>query len=412
MKANTSDTEGDYMDIKDRFLKYVSFPTTSDENSDTCPSTESQIILRDYIAKELSAIGIQDVRAADDGYLYAFVPANTETDTDAIGFIAHLDTSDGASGENIKPRSFVYSGGDIILANGTVTAEKDFPFLRDYAGKELIVTDGSTLLGADDKAGAAEIVTAAEYLLSHPEIRHRGFAIGLTPDEEIGRGADRFDIENFGAKYAYTVDGGTIGEIEDENFNAAYAKITIRGINIHPGSAKNRMKNSALIASQFVGLLPPAETPAHTEKYEGFYHVCEISGNESEACVQLIIRDHDRAKFEERKKFTADLVAYLNSVYGEGTLSAEIGDSYYNMKEKLAPYPFLIENAFNAFAEEGIQAYTSPIRGGTDGARLSYDGLPCPNLPTGGANFHGVNELVCVDDMRTMVKVIVNLLKV
>ncbi len=397
------------MTIKDRFLKYVSFYTTSDENSETVPSTARQKALGQHIADELNAMGVA-AEMDDKGYVYAFLPASPGCEgKDAIGFIAHMDTAPDAPGDHIHPKSVVYQGGDIPLSDTEAIRADTFECLAKYVGQELIVTDGTTLLGADDKAGVAEIVTAVEYLKNHPEISHRGVAVCFTPDEEIGRGADHFDYDKFRAPFAYTVDGGALGEIEYENFNAASVKVTVRGVNIHPGSAKNKMKNAALLACEFVSRLPAAETPAHTEGYEGFYHVTDISGCEMSAEVRLIIRDHDRDIFENRKRFVENLCGYLNTVYGEGTFTAEIRDSYYNMKEKILPHFHLIEAAQEAMRRAGAQPVTVPIRGGTDGARLSYEGLPCPSLSTGGENFHGVHEFVSVPAMETMVQVLLNL---
>ena len=398
------------MDIKERFLKYVSFHTTSDENSGTVPSSERQKVLGRYLADELQALGLENVEMDEFGYVYAFLPASEGCENlDALGFLSHMDTSPDVSGENIKPAVIRYEGGDIELGNGEKLRLSVFPFLEKYAGQELIVTDGTTLLGADDKAGIAEIVSACEYLLAHPEIRHRALAVCFTPDEEIGRGTDRFDPGKFRAHLAYTVDGGELGEIEYENFNAASAVIEIHGVNIHPGSAKNKMKNAVLIAAEFISGMPAAETPAHTEGYEGFYHISGISGDESGAVIHMIIRDHDREKFERRKQFVVDRCEYMNKVWGEGTLSLVMCDSYYNMKEKILPHMELITNAENAMRSAGVEPQIVAIRGGTDGARLSYDGIPCPNLSTGGANFHGIHEFVPVRSMEKMVEVIVNL---
>ncbi|MBQ3230676.1 MAG: peptidase T, partial [Clostridia bacterium] len=299
----------------------------------------------------------------------------------------------------------------IALASGECIKESDYPSLAKYVGDDIIVTDGTTLLGADDKAGIAEIFTACEYIINHPEISHGRIPVCITPDEEIGRGADRFDLKRFNADWAYTVDGGEIGEIEYENFNAASAKISVRGLNIHPGSAKNKMKNASLLAAKFINMLPEAETPAHTEGYEGFYHLCGFQGDESSAMLVYIIRDHDKAKFEAKKRFIADTVAYLNGIYGENTFEAEIKDSYYNMREKIIPHMHVIDNAVNAMIECGVEPIIVPIRGGTDGARLSFEGLPCPNLSTGGANFHGIHEFIPVRSMEKMVEVIVKLMQ-
>ncbi|MBQ7689004.1 MAG: peptidase T [Clostridia bacterium] len=399
------------MDIRERFLTYVSFYTTSDEDSETSPSTMRQKALSEHIASELRALGVDNAFANDFGYVYAFLPANCETNQKPLGLIAHVDTAPAAPGENIKPRVIDYRGGDIELGNGVVTREKDFPLLKNYVGQHLIVTDGTTLLGADDKAGVAEIMSAVEYLIAHPEVKHRGVAVCFTPDEEVGRGTEHFDFDAFHAKQGYTVDGGTLGEIEYENFNAAAVKINVRGRNIHPGSAKNKMKNAVLYACDFVSCLPAAETPAHTEGYEGFYHVQEVSGDENAAVVKLIIRDHDLEKFTARKTFIRNLTDYMNTVYGADVFTADIRDSYYNMKEKILPHFSLITDAEKAFADAGVTPKIIPIRGGTDGAMLSYRGLPCPNLSTGGENFHGPHEFVSVEAMETMTKVLLNLVR-
>ena len=400
--------------VHERFLKYVSFDTQSDENSSTVPSSAKQKILGKYLAEELAAIGLENAHMDDNGYVYGFLPATKGyEDSPCIGFIAHMDTSPDVSGKDVKPQIIKYNGGDIILGdNNAVISAKSFPSLEKYIGQELIVTDGTTLLGADDKAGVAEIFTAVEYLVNHPEIAHGRIAVGITPDEEIGCGADHFDVEKFGAKWAYTVDGGEIPEIEYENFNAAGVKLTVNGINIHPGSAKNKMKNAVLLLNEFISMLPAAETPAHTEGYEGFYHVAEVSGNESLATLGMIIRDHDKEKFEARKAFTERTVEYLNGVYGDGTFVLDMKDSYYNMKEMILPHMHIIEAAQNAMRTVGIEPECVPIRGGTDGARLSFMGLPCPNLATGGANFHSIHEFIPIPSMEKMVYIIIELMKI
>ena len=400
------------MDVKERFLKYVTYHTTSDEDSETVPSTARQRVLGQALAEELAALGLRNAGLDEFGYVYGVLPASPGCENlPALGFIAHMDTAPGVSGENVKPRCLRYEGGDIELGNGEALRVKDFPNLAKYVGQELIVTDGSTLLGADDKAGVAEIVSACACLLAHPEEKHRQIAVCFTPDEEIGRGPDHFDFAKFPAKQAYTVDGGEIGELEYENFNAAAAKVRIHGVNIHPGEAKNKMRNAALLAAEFVSLLPAAEAPAHTEGYEGFYHVTGLSGDESAAQVSLILRDHDREKFEDRKRFLQQLTDYLNLRHGEGTFTLELKDSYYNMKEMILPHMELIHRAEDAMRVCGVEPRIVPIRGGTDGARLSYQGLPCPNLCTGGANFHGIHEFVSADAMEKMVKVLVELSK-
>lgn len=400
--------------VQDRFLKYVSFDTQSDENSTSVPSSKKQKLLGAYLANELANIGLKNAHMDENGYVYGFLPATPGYETkDTIGFIAHMDTSPDVSGKDVKPSIIHYTGGDIPLGNGNAVIKvKDFPFLEKYVGQDLIVTDGTTLLGADDKAGVAEIFTACEYLAQHPEIPHGRIAIGITPDEEIGCGADHFDIKKFDAKWAYTVDGGEIPEIEYENFNAASAKLTVNGINIHPGSAKNKMKNAVLLLNEFISMLPPAETPAHTEGYEGFYHVAEVNGNESIATLGMIIRDHDKEKFEARKVFVERTVQYLNEVYGEGTFILELKDSYYNMKEMILPHMHIIHAAEAAMRKIGMDPICVPIRGGTDGARLCFMGLPCPNLPTGGANFHSIHEFIPISSMEKMVEVLVELMKV
>ncbi len=398
------------MDVIERFFSYVKLDTRSDENSETVPSTEKQKRLGEVLTRELREMGLTDAEIDGYGYVYATLPATAGCEAlPTVGLIAHMDTSPDASGENVKPTVIRYAGGDIRLASGEVIRAELFPFLSKYVGEELIVTDGTTLLGADDKAGIAEILSAVEYLIAHPELPHGKIAVGFTPDEEIGRGADHFDLARFGADYAYTVDGGELGEIEYENFNAAAATVTVHGVNIHPGAAKNRMKNAVLMANQLISMLPPAETPAHTEGYEGFYHVCDMNANETLATVVMIIRDHDRAVFESRKRRLASIVDYLNGIWGEGSFELQMKDSYYNMREKIEEHMELIENAKAAMTACGVEPCVIPIRGGTDGARLSYMGLPCPNLSTGGANFHGVHELIPVSSMRRMTEVLVKL---
>lgn len=392
------------MTVSERFLKYVSFHTTSDEESSAAPSTPRQLELGKYLVSELQGMGLK-AELDEYGRVYSYLPANN-SDAPAVGFIAHMDTSPDASGENVKARIVHYEGGDL----GHIEAAK-FSSLTNYVNQDIILTDGTTLLGADDKAGIAEIVTAVEELLSRPDISHCGMALAFTPDEEIGCGADYFNFEKFPAKVAYTVDGGELGELEYENFNAASAVVSIHGVNIHPGEAKGKMKNAALIAADFVAHMPEFEIPACTEGYEGFYHIHDIVGNETEAKVAMIIRDHDMEKFLARKAFVAKLAAQLNEVYGAGTLDLVMKDSYYNMKEKILPHMELVHNAENAFRDAGVEPKIVPIRGGTDGARLSYEGLPCPNLSTGGVNFHGVHEYIPVQSMEKMVQVIINLVK-
>ena len=422
----------------ERFLKYVSYDTQSDEAYDTCPSTEKQLLLANELKRELEEMGASDVRMSEYGYVFARIPDNTgnlfaiseaevssgnvashgasntgrKSIIPALGFISHMDTAPSLTGTNVKPRIVqAYNGKDIVLnaEKQIVMKVSEFPFLADLKGQDLIVTDGTTLLGADDKAGVAEIMTMAEYFLTHPEILHGEICIGFTPDEEIGRGADRFDVRNFGADVAYTVDGGPIGEIEYENFNAASGKVRIQGASIHPGDAKLKMKNAILIGMEFQSLLPVFENPMYTEGYEGFYHLDEMSGNVEETQLNYIIRDHDHEKFEQKKKFFTETADFLNRKYGEGTVSVEVTDSYYNMKEKIEPCMYLIDTAKEAMKACGIEPEVVPIRGGTDGARLSYMGLPCPNLCTGGYNYHGKYEFIPVASLKKTAEVLVEI---
>ena len=402
------------MNAVERFLKYVTYDTQSDENSTTVPSTAKQKVLGEALAAELSQMGLQGAHLDQYGYVYAWLPATPGCEgVPCMGLIAHMDTSPDAPGANVKPRIVRYTGGDIVLneEKGLVMKEADFESLSKYRGQDLIVTDGTTLLGADDKAGVAEILSAVEYLTAHPEIPHGRIAVGITPDEEVGQGADHFDVEGFGAAVAYTVDGGELGEIEYENFNAAGAVVTVHGVNIHPGSAKNKMKNALLIAHDYVGLLPPAETPAHTEGYEGFYHLNRISGDETQAVLHYIIRDHDRAKFEARKNAMLRAADYLNQQYGAGTVEVALKDQYYNMKEQIEPHMYLILKARAAMESIGITPMEVPIRGGTDGARLSYMGLPCPNLFTGTHNGHGRFEYVVAEHLELIPQMLLGLAK-
>ena len=400
------------MNVTERFLKYVSFETTSDEMSDTCPSSPKELELGRFLAEEMKAMGLENARIDADGYVYGTLPASPGREADpVIGLIAHMDTSDGASGADVKPRILHYEGGDIALSDTVSIDEKTFGFLKNYAGQDLIVTDGTTLLGADDKAGIAEILTAMEVLIAHPEIGHGKIAVGFTPDEEIGRGADRFDIKGFGADWAYTVDGGTLGELEYENFNAATARVTVHGVNVHPGSAKNIMKNSVLIAMDYVGLLPSEQRPERTEGYEGFIHLMGIEGMETKTEMVFIIRDHDMEKFTQKKIVMRAAADYINTKYGEGTLDLDIRDSYFNMKQYIEPVMHVVDRAKKAYADAGVTPIIQPIRGGTDGSHLSENGLPCPNLSTGGENFHGEREFVSIQAMNKMVEVLVNIVK-
>ena len=400
------------MDVLERFLRYVSFDTQSSEESGTTPSTQKQKLLGQALADELRALGLADARMDRYGYVYAHLPATPGREGEpCLGLIAHMDTSPSASGEAVKPQVVRYEGGDLPLNRelGVVMELSRFPMLAKYAGQELVVTDGTTLLGADDKAGIAEIITTVEYLLAHPEREHGPIAIGFTPDEEIGEGADHFDLDAFGAAAAYTVDGGELGELNYENFNAAGAKITVHGLSVHPGSAKDTMKNAALIACQLVGMLPPAQVPEHTQGREGFYHLCDLAGDVTEAQLSVIIRDHDKEKFQARKDLVKNAVEFLNHQYGEGTVELELKDSYYNMREPLQEHMELVEKARAAMEKVGITPVEEPIRGGTDGARLTFMGLPCPNLSTGGFNFHGVLEAIPVEAMEKMVEVLLHL---
>ena len=400
------------MDVLERFLNYVSYDTRSDEGSETTPTTPGQKVLGAALAAELAQLGLQHAHMDDKGYVYAWLPASAGCEgAPCVGLIAHMDTAPDQSGANVKPRVVDYEGGDILLneAQNIVMRAADFESLARYKGQQLVVTDGTTLLGADDKAGVAEIMSAIEYLVAHPELRHGRIAVCFTPDEEVGQGSDHFDVEGFGAAVAFTVDGGELGEIEYENFNAANAGVYFHGLNIHPGSAKDKMKNALLIGMEFAALLPPAETPGHTEGYEGFYHIHRMEGDESSAALHLLIRDHDRAKFKGRKAHLERCAAFLNEKYGRGTVEMAIKDSYYNMKEKIEPHMYLIHRAKAAMERAGVEPVITPIRGGTDGARLSYMGLPCPNLSTGGVNFHGRNEYLPVESLRKMVQVLVNL---
>ena len=399
------------MKTYERFLNYVAYPTMSESASETVPSSAKQLVLANALKDELLALGLSDAFVDGYGYVYATLPATPDCKyLKPLGLIAHMDTSSAVSGADIKARIVTYKGGDLVLESGSVMSPATYPSLNHYVGEELIVTDGTTLLGADDKAGIAEIISACAYFAENPEVSHRAVQVAFTPDEEIGCGADHFDVEGFGAKEAYTVDGGELGEIEYENFNAASAKLTVHGLNVHPGSAKGIMKNAILMANQFLSMLPPAETPAHTEGYEGFYHVCDFAGDETTATISMIVRDHDRAKFEARKAFLRRLCDYLCGEWGEGSFVLELKDSYYNMKEIIDENMGLIINADAAMRQAGVEPITVPIRGGTDGARLSYMGIPCPNLSTGGANFHGVHEYIPVKSMHKMVEVLVNLI--
>ena len=395
--------------VQDRFLRYVSFDTQSDEFSETCPSTAKQKLLGAALVAEMQEMGITDARMDEHGYVYGTVPGDPRLPT--IGLIAHMDTSPDASGANIRAKIVEYTGGDVCLneEKDIWLRQSDYPSLKNHVGKHLIVTDGTTLLGADDKAGIAEIMTAAEFLMT-ARMNHATLKIGFTPDEEIGRGADKFDVPGFGADYAYTADGGPIGEIEYENFNAAGAKVEFSGRNIHPGSAKNKMINSQYIAMEYQSLLPAAQKPEHTDGYEGFIHLTDMQGEVEKSTLRYIIRDHDMAKFEEKKAVMTAAADFINAKYGENTCVLTIRDSYFNMKKCIEPVMYVVDRAKRAMAAAGMNPVEVPIRGGTDGARLSYEGLPCPNLCTGGENYHGRFEFIPVEDMETCVKMLVEIL--
>jgi tripeptide aminopeptidase len=392
-------------------LKYGSFPTTSDENNECCPSTEGQRVLAKELCSELVAIGLTDARVDEHGYVYASIPANCEG-MDSIGFIAHMDTASDAPGENIKAKMINYDGGDILLneEQGIYLKIADYPYVAEHKGERLIVTDGTTLLGADDKAGVAEIITAAEILVK-ADFPHGKICIGFTPDEEIGRGADLFDVEGFGADYAYTLDGGALGEIEYENFNAASALVKVHGRAIHPGGAKGRMINAVRIAAEFDSMLAPDEIPEKTEGYEGFHHLLSLEGETEEAVSKYIIRDHSKEKFLDKKAEFGQVADALNKKYGEGVVELILKDSYYNMKEMLLDKMHVVDRATSAMARLGMEPHAVAIRGGTDGARLSFMGLPCPNLPTGGGNYHSRFEYVSVDAMEKCVDMIIEIVK-
>ena len=401
------------MELQDRFLKYVGFDTQSDENSISFPSTDKQLILLRALKEEMEAMGMTEVTIDEHGYVMGSIEASEGYEhCPTIGFLSHVDTSPDMSGAAIKPQIIQnYNGEDIALNEEVTMKVSDFPELKFFEGHTLITTDGTTLLGADDKAGVAEIMTAAEYLFAHPEVKHGKIRIGFTPDEEIGRGVDYFNVEAFGAKYAYTVDGGMEGELEYENFNAAGAKLTISGRNIHPGSAKDKMVNAIQLAMEVNSLLPAVMRPEHTEGYEGFFHLVGIKGEVEGAEMSYIIRDHDREKFEQKKALIQRAVEYVNAKHGGEYVHLMLKDQYYNMREMVEPHPAIIEKAKEAMEQAGVQPIVKPIRGGTDGSRLSYMGLPCPNLFTGGMNFHGKFEYVSLDSMYRSVQTIVNLIK-
>ena len=400
------------MNIVDRFLKYVSFDTQSAEDSGTTPSTEKQWALAHYLKEELESIGMTEVELDENGYLYATLPANTDRNVPTIGFIAHMDTSPDCSGKDVKPRIVKnYDGEDLVLdaEAGIVSTTKKFPELLNHVGEDLIVTNGHTLLGADDKAGIAEIVQAMVYLMEHPEIMHGKIRVGFNPDEEIGLGAHKFDVEKFGCEWAYTMDGGELGELEFENFNAAAAKVEINGVSVHPGYAKGKMINAGRVAAEFVSLMPTHETPETTTEYEGFFHLLGIEGGVEKASLSYIIRDHDRSKFEARKAFVEQTAAWLNAKYGEGTVKVTLNDQYYNMRQQIEPVMHIIDIAFDAMKECGVTPRVRAIRGGTDGAQLSFKGLPCPNIFAGGLNFHGPHEFLPIPSLQKASEVVVKI---
>ena len=406
-----------YSDVIERFLRYVQIDTESVPDAEPVPSSEKQKNLAQLLVKELEEMGASNVRMDEHAYVYAEIPSTMKKRiaVPVLGFIAHMDTSPAVSGKDVKPRIVsAYDGGDIVLneEKNIVLSPSVFPSLSDYKGQDLIVTDGTTLLGADDKAGVAEIMSMANYLLEHPEIEHCTIKIGFTPDEEVGRGADFFDVDGFGADFAYTVDGGALGELEYETFNAASGKVYINGKSIHPGSAKGQMINALLVGMEFQSLLPSFANPAYTEKYEGFYHLDNMSGSVENAVLDYIIRDHDMQKFEEKKTFFKNAAAFLNQKYGEGTVNAVVKDSYYNMKEKILPHMHLIDNAKKAMQALDIEPIVSPVRGGTDGCRLSYMGLPCPNLCAGGMNFHGKYEYASVQSIEKIVFLLLKIIDI
>lgn len=400
--------------IKNRFLRYVSIDTQSNESSDSCPSTAKQLNLLRMLYDELRAYGLQDVSMDSNGYVMATLPANNGKSGPVIGFIAHVDTSPDMPGDNVKPKLVEnWDGKDIVLnpEQGIVLSPSDFPEMNLYVGQTLIVTDGTTLLGADDKAGIAEIMTAIDYLISHPEVKHGPIKIGFTPDEEIGRGVDKFEVEKFGADWAYTLDGGQIGELEFENFNAAGAKVFIQGRNIHPGYAKGKMKNALLMAMEFNALIPVFDRPEFTQDYEGFFHLIKVEGIVEKAMMQYIIRDHSRPVFEQRKKILQQCIDFMNERYGDGSFVLEMKDQYYNMREKVEPQYHIVETARKAMESLGIEPKIKPIRGGTDGSWLSFRGLPCPNIFAGGHNFHGKYEFVPLESMVKATEVVIKIVE-
>ena len=403
------------MDLVERFLKYVSFDTQSDENSETTPSSSKQMVFARYLKEELTALGFEEVELDEHGYLYATLPANIDKPVPVVGFIAHMDTSPDMSGENVTPRIVrQYNGTDIVLndTDGIVLSPRQFPELLRHQGEDLIVTNGHSLLGADDKAGIAEIVSAMVFLMEHPEIKHGKIRVAFNPDEEIGMGAHKFDVQKFGCEFAYTMDGGEVGELEYENFNAASAKVQVKGVNVHPGTAKNKMINSMRVANEFIMLIPKEEVPECTEGYEGFYHLIGMKGEVEDTTLSYIIRDHDRNLFEQRKQNMLTWADELNKKYGEGTVTVTLKDQYYNLREKVEPVKYIIDIAFKAMEEAGVTPMIHAIRGGTDGAQLSFKGLPCPNIFAGGMNMHGRFEYVPIQSMEKAKNVIIKICEI
>ena len=398
------------MNITERFLNYTKYDTQSSENSQSVPSTPKQLLFANYLRDELQGEGFSDVELDDKGYIYATLPANTGKKVATIGFISHYDTSPDCSGAGIKARIVRgYDGKAITLSDGIVSTPERFPELLSHVGEDLIVTDGTTLLGADDKAGIAEIVEAMCWLRDHPEVEHGTIRIAFNPDEEIGMGAHHFDVDKFGCQWAYTMDGGDVGELEYENFNAASGKVSIKGVSVHPGYAKGKMVNAGRVAAEFIAMLPAAETPENTDGYEGFFHLTGMSGSTERASLSYIIRDHDRTKFEARKRLIAGCAETLNGKYGAGTVTVEINDQYYNMREKIEPNMYVVDIVVEAMRQCGVTPKVQPIRGGTDGAQLSFKGLPCPNIFAGGVNFHGPFEFVSIQSMEKAMRVIIKI---
>ena len=398
--------------VIDKFIRYVKIDTQSNEESTTTPSTKKQLTLANMLVEELKVMGLEDASVDNNGFVMATLESNSDKDVPVVGFVAHMDTAPDASDENVKPQFIEnYQGEDISLGKSAILSPKDFPELLYYKGQTLITTDGTTLLGADDKAGIAEIMTAVEYLLNHPEIKHGTVKVGFTPDEEVGRGADKFDVKKFGAEFAYTIDGGRIGELEYENFNAAGLTVTISGRNVHPGTAKNQMINSIIIGMEYNSLLPADQRPEHTEGYEGFFHLMDFRGSVDKTVLKYIVRDHDNNKFEQKKRMAQEAADFLNKKYGKEIVSVELTDQYFNMKEKIEPVKYIVDLAEKAMIEAGVKPIIKPIRGGTDGSRLSFMGLPTPNIFAGGHNFHGIHEYIPVQSMEKAVEVIVNVVK-